>query len=86
MVLNQLTGNLDKIRKRVRTTYNQEAAITFWKLVAWEPTFFKDLIRGFGPVTARDDWVLVFMLSEYSLNFLYFQLTSLSKQTPFITA
>ena len=81
MVLNQLTGNLDKIRKRVK-----HKLFTFWKLVAWEPTFFKDLIRGFGPVMARDDWVLVFMLSEYSLNFLYFQLTSLSKQTPFITA
>ena len=40
-----------------------DTRVRFERTVDWEPTFFKDLIRGFAPViAATDDWVLAFML------------------------
>ena len=63
---------------------NTEMMVTR-RTVDWEPTFFIDLIRGLDAPPAND-WVLLFMLSECSLNFLYFQLLTLSKQPPFYNA
>ena len=57
MILDQLAGNLQDKMKRVKCE-----PFAFSETVDWEPTFFKDLIRGFAPVMARDDWVLLFML------------------------
>ena len=58
LILDKLAGNLnDKIRK-----WSNMSQTCFSETVDWEPTFFKDLIRGFAPVIARDDWVLLFML------------------------
>ena len=39
-----------------------DTRVRFERTVDWEPTFFKDLIRGFAPVIAANDWVLAFML------------------------
>jgi len=74
LILDQLTGNLRQKKQRVKKpdihTEGED----------WEPTFFMDLIRGFETAVAppANDWVLLFMLSECSLNFLYFQLLTLS--------
>ena len=73
LVFNQLTGNLQENgQKQDYLTWEYRSEI-----VDWEPTFFIDLIRGFDYIPAND-WVLLFMLSECSLNFLYFQLLTLS--------
>ena len=70
LIFNQLAGNLH--------TQVKQNKVNDAKFVAWEPTFFIDLIRGFAAIPPWMERVLLFMLSECSLNFLYFQLLTLS--------
>ena len=80
LIFNELTGNLKQ--RKERDDIGERLSRS--KEVDWEPTFFIDLIRGLFAITPpAKDWVLLFMLSECSLNFLYFQLLTLSSQPPF---
>lgn len=71
LIFDQLAGNLPQ---ETRHWLSQCRGLD------WELTFFIDLIRGLADIPPYKERVLLFMLSECSLNFLYFQLLTLSSK------